>query len=94
LAIVRSDLPSKHWRLSLITSEGKTRSNPRRFSFLLGEGEKTKTARDYLFKKIEKFDDLKLCFNVEVVRQEFFDRYVNLFLELYKHVELNKDIIK
>jgi hypothetical protein len=96
LAVVRWEAPSKHWRLSLITSEGKTRSNPKRFSFLLGHNEKIKTVNDYLIKSgsVKDFQNLVERFDVEVVRKEFFDKYVNLFLELYKNVELNKDIIR
>ena len=76
---------SHGWRLSLITTEysienGKVKtehSNPRRFSFLLGEGCKAHTPSQMLFRNtVSSLDDLKSRFDIEVVTKEF---YSNLF---------------
>jgi adenine-specific DNA-methyltransferase len=85
---------SSTWRLSLVTmtldidNHGKlTReySNARRYSFLLWEDEKTRTPNFSLLKKWKVIDlsDLISRFSVEVVRQEFFDDYIDLFIRLY-----------
>lgn len=88
---------SSVWRLSLVTIDldideqdriQRTYSNPRRYSFLLGEGEKTRTPTDSLLKKwkITDMKDLISRFSVEVVRKEFFDDYIDLFIRLYMAV--------
>ncbi|MDR2807662.1 MAG: hypothetical protein LBB43_01490, partial [Spirochaetaceae bacterium] len=81
---------SAQWRLSLITSDyyiGKTTkqvkrtfSNPRRFSWLLGEGCKRHTPEAMLFGKakdkdkgkIQSFDDLAKRFAIDAVTKEFY----------------------
>ena len=78
---------SHSWRLSLITTEysienGKVKtehSNPRRFSFMLGEGCKAHTPETMLFNQgtVSSRDDLKSRFDIEVVTKEF---YSNLFI--------------
>lgn len=86
---------SNSWRISLLTSTyewwSKTNSNPKRYSFLLWVGEKTKTPQKYLIDKwpIKSLDDLVSRFDVEVVRKEFFKLYINLFLELYSTIKNN-----
>lgn len=94
--IVFHSKDSKKYRLSLLTTvykwwDWKETSNPRRYSYLLWEWEKVLTPKKYLLEKwlVESYEDLVKRFNVEVVRQEFFDDYLNMFLELY--IELNKD---
>lgn len=93
LVIFRSE--SKTWRLSLLTSKyewwDKVNSNPKRYSFLLGEWEKTKTPEKYLIEKwvVKSFEELVNRFDVEVVRKEFFKLYMNLFLELYGEIQNN-----
>ena len=73
--------PKSHtWRLSLITSDyefvnGKVKplySNPKRFSFKLGEGCKKHTPESMLSKKVTSFEDLKKRFDIEVVTKEFY----------------------
>ncbi|WP_296013634.1 Eco57I restriction-modification methylase domain-containing protein [uncultured Treponema sp.] len=73
--------PKSHtWRLSLITSDyefvnGKIKplySNPKRFSFKLGEGCKKHTPESMLSKKVTSFEDLKKRFDIEVVTKEFY----------------------
>ena len=77
---------SLQWRLSLITTDyteenGKIKplySNPKRFSFLLGEGCKTHTPQSLLFDKgaVKSIEDLIGRFDIEVVTKEF---YIKLF---------------
>jgi len=94
LVVFRSD-NTKTWRLSLLTSKyewwDKVNSNPKRYSFLLWEWEKTKTPEKYLINKgiIKTFEELVTRFDVEVVRKEFFQLYMNLFLELYWEIQDN-----
>ena len=86
LAVFHSER-SHNWRLSLITTEysiedGKVKtehSNPRRFSFMLGEGCKAHTPETMLFNQgtVSSRDDLKSRFDIEVVTKEF---YSNLFI--------------
>ncbi|MDR0908962.1 MAG: Eco57I restriction-modification methylase domain-containing protein [Spirochaetaceae bacterium] len=75
-----------HYRFSFVeftpivdTQSGKTHrefSNPRRYSFVLGQGAKTKTPEQYLAKRITDYNDLKNRFSVEVLTKEF---YTDLF---------------
>ena len=96
--VILLDPDRQHYRFSLLTSSFdenyKERfSDPKRFSFLLGRDEKVKTARDSLIKKgiVKDFEDLlNVRFNVEVVRKDFFNKYITLFVKLY--VEITKDL--
>lgn len=88
---------SSSWRFSLLTLK-KTwwevqSSNPKRYSFLLWEGEKTKTPERYLNHSIKDFADLVSRFDVEVVRKEFFDDYITLYIRLYKAITEDADFI-
>ena len=86
------------WRFSLITrwyNEWKEKvSSPRRYSFLLGEWEKIRTAVESLHNPLKDIQDLETRFDVEVVRKEFFRLYLNIFLELYKSLMQNADFQK
>ena len=97
LVIFYSD-DSSSYRLSLLTSKvffwEKEESDPKRYSFLLWEWEKIKTPLKYLNKKINSFNDLIDSFNVEVVRKEFFNHYLDLYIRLYKEVQKDRDFIK
>ena len=83
---------TKRWRLSLLTtdyeiSEGKVvtnQSNPRRFSYLLGEGAKIVTPMKFLIDKgnLLDFNDLKSRFSMEVVNKEFYEKIALLFTKL------------
>ena len=78
-----------HYRFSLITSDlnwvgtkvDKEFSNPKRLSFLLGVGSKVHTASKHLIKlgKVKDFTDLYARFNIEIINNEFFDHYKNLY---------------
>jgi len=48
-----------------------------------------KTPRLQLSTRVKDFDDLQKRFSVEVVRKEFFDDYIDLFIRLY--IEISKD---
>lgn len=80
-----------YYRFSLIqidfdvSEKGKIEllySNPRRYSFLLGENSKVHTPTQYLAKKVESIKDLEERFSIEVVNEEFYERISTLFTEL------------
>jgi len=85
---------SSNYRLSLVTIEPKldetgTRvkheySNPKRFSFVLGEDAKTHTPEQYLIglSRISDIEDLKKRFSVEVVNKGFYSRIAEMFSKL------------
>lgn len=85
------------WRFSLLTTKyedfKKTTSNPKRFSFILWPNEKVRTVNQQLIKKwqIKDFEDLVSRFDVEVVRKEFFETYLELFVRLYKEILKDKE---
>ena len=89
-----------HYRFSLINSEliwtsdtkvKKSFSNPKRLSFLLGDGSKTHTANKHLIDqgRIKNFEDLYSRFNIEIINDEFYEHYKNLFFNLKD--KLDKD---
>ena len=91
---------SKQWRFSLLQAdvkldENKVRrdySNPRRFSFLLGEGTTVKTPTQFLIEKericqrtengktLSPWEDLVNRFSVEVLTKEFYEKLFNWYL--------------
>jgi type I restriction-modification system DNA methylase subunit len=87
------DNPS-NFRLSLVTIEPKLDekgvkvlkeySNPRRYSFVLGEDAKTHTPEQYLIAmgRIADSADLKKRFSVEVVNKEFYGQIAAMFSQL------------
>ncbi|HPN14572.1 MAG TPA: TaqI-like C-terminal specificity domain-containing protein [bacterium] len=86
------------WRLSLMMMDPKVNekgrvgvdfSNPKRYSYFLGENAKTTTPQRFLIKngKVKDFDDLKSRFAIEVVDKEFFNSYKQLFLQLNQHLQ-------
>jgi len=89
---------SSSWRLSLLTLKKtwweKEISDPKRYSFLLWVWEKTKTPEKYLQKQITDFSDLVSRFDVEVVRKEFFNHYLTLYIKLYKAVNADREFVK
>ena len=82
----------KNYRISLLTSryeyEGdkivRILSNPRRFSYSLGFGTKTKTAFKYLIAKgkVKNLDELIERFSVEVVNKQFYSEVSLCFTKL------------
>ncbi len=84
------------YRLSLLTVlyenwEKKT-SSYKRFSYILWPNEKLRTVNQQLIKKwqIKDYEDLVSRFDVEVVRKEFFETYLELFVRLYKEILKDK----
>ncbi len=80
------------WRLSLMTTTQELRtgkvvntfSNPRRYSYILGEDTKTTTPYKFLIHKgtVKDFEDLLSRFSVEVVNNEFYKEVAKLYDEL------------
>ncbi len=97
LVIFYSD-DAKNYRLSLLTRKKffweKEESDPKRYSFLLWEWEKTKTPERQLNKQISNFQDLFAAFDVEVVRKEFFNNYLDLYVRLYREIIKDVDFTK
>ncbi len=100
-----------NWRFSLVKIEYvfdennkviEEKSPAKRWSFLVGENEKSHTAQSRFIPIIENddkkptLDDLEQAFDVEVVTKEFFQKYRDLFiktkLELDKIVKNNLDV--
>ncbi len=87
-----------HYRFSLISSDfvwegtkvNKKFSNPKRLSFLLGEGAKLHTPYNKLNTKVLNYKDLFSRFNIEIVNDEFFENYKKLFLDLQNKIEKDK----
>lgn len=83
---------SNNYRFSLITlklelegtSVNYRFSNPKRFSFYLGENAKTKTPVSFLLKRdrIRDWEDLESRFSVEVVNKEFYQEIQKMFYKL------------
>ena len=91
-ALIAFTYGTKQWRLSLLTSkleykDGKLvskQSNPRRYSYLLGEDAKTHTPFKYLIERgrINSLEELMQRFSVEVVNKQFYDEIAKHFTEL------------
>ena len=90
VSFVNSD---KHnYRISLLTSKYefdgdkivRVISNPRRYSYSLGYGTKTKTAYKFLIEKgkVNSLDELIGRFSVEVVNKQFYTEIATAFTEL------------
>ena len=65
------------------------KSNPRRYSFFLGPDAKINTPERFLKRegKVNSVDDLQSRFAVEVVTEEFYERYRDLYERLVSHLE-------
>lgn len=82
----------RNYRFSLLTSKYeldenkvvKILSNPRRYSYSLGYGTKTKTAYDFLIGKgkVNSLDELIDRFSVEVVNKQFYNEIALAFTKL------------
>jgi type I restriction-modification system DNA methylase subunit len=91
-ALVAFTSGEKQWRLSLLTSKlelsgGRLvskQSNPRRYSYMLGEGMKTHTPFKYLIEKggVSSLEELMQRFSVEVVNKQFYEEIAKHFTEL------------
>jgi adenine-specific DNA-methyltransferase len=88
---------SRNYRLSLMTIDLEAKgkkvreeySNPKRYSFFLGDNAKINTPYNYLIKKgkVSDFDNLLERFSVETVTNEFFEHYKELFEKLLDHLK-------
>ena len=95
---------SSQYRFSLLQIEAapvkdssritRSFSNPRRYSFLLGEGAHVKTPTEFLLKKGELtqkdgdyFNDLQERFSVEVLTKQFYKKLSDWYFWALKHVE-------
>ena len=84
------------YRLSLLTityeNREKRMSSYKRYSYILWPSEKVRTPNQQIIDKwsIKDFDDLISRFDVEVVRKEFFETYLELFVRLYKEIIIDK----
>jgi hypothetical protein len=72
----------KKWRFSFVseirTEVGKQETEPKRYTYLFGEGESSRTAAErfeILVKKPIKIQDLFEAFNVEKLNKSFFNDY-------------------
>lgn len=109
VSFVNSD--NNNYRISLLTSKYeyngdkivKIISNPRRFSYSLGFGTKTKTAYEFLISKgkVKDLTELISRFSIEVVNKQFYSEIAELFTKLiggkfknktYKRILQLKDI--
>lgn len=82
----------RYYRISLLTSDYvyendkivKVLSNPRRYSYSLGYGTKTKTAYKFLIEKgkVESLNELIGRFSVEVVNKQFYTEIATLYTKL------------
>ena len=87
-----SNADRQNYRLSLLTSKYefdgdkvvKVLSNPRRYSYALGFGTKTKTAYQFLVGKgkVNSLDELIDRFSVEVVNKQFYNEIALSFTKL------------
>ena len=90
VTFVNADM--NNYRISLLTSKYefdgdkivKVLSNPRRYSYSLGFGTKTKTAYKFLIEKgsVSSLDELVGRFSVEVVNKQFYTEIATAFTEL------------
>ena len=81
---------SDSFRISLVTvdwADNKKASNPRRFSFLVGENQKIHTASQQLSSSVRSMEDLLKRFSIEVVNDEFYKKISEHFENLLKQID-------
>lgn len=93
---------SDNYRFSLIESSfewkndtdiSKEFSTPKRLSFFLGKEARLHTAHNQFKTKVKDYKDLKNRFNIEIVNDEFFNQYKNLYLSLHNNLKKDKKFI-
>lgn len=85
------------WRFSFVSEigikDGKKETEPKRYTYLFGKGETSRTGAER-FDKLKGKDicisDLYDAFNVEKLNKEFFDTYKDFFLKGVKEITENK----
>ena len=64
----------------------KSETEPKRYTYVLGEGEAVKTAADRFYKLVEEtnisFEDIQEAFSVEKLNKEFYNKVVRFFYQL------------
>lgn len=86
---------SDSFRISLVTvdwADNKKASNPRRFSFLVGENQKIHTASQQLSSSVRSREDLLKRFSIEVVNDEFYKKISEHFENLLKQIDYPNDV--
>ena len=99
--IVTFSEKESHYRFSLVKSDfiwvgtkvKKEFSNPKRLSFLLGEGAKLHTPYHKLNTKVFNYQDLISRFNIEIVNNEFFENYKDLYSNLNGSLKKDKNFL-
>jgi hypothetical protein len=102
----------RNWRFSFIKLEHQTTvrdgkikqqkefTPARRYSFLVGEDEKSHTAKRQLLPLLQNvynnplIEDIEKAFSIEVVTDEFFEQYQELFSNLSESLETNVELTK
>jgi adenine-specific DNA-methyltransferase len=89
------------WRFSYVseirTEEGKKDTEPKRYTYLFGEGESSRTAADRFFKLIGKpifLNDLYDAFSVEKLNKDFFKTYKEFYEKGVAHLADNTSYYK
>ncbi|WP_343353969.1 Eco57I restriction-modification methylase domain-containing protein [Helicobacter mastomyrinus] len=103
LAVFYDKNDKENFRLSLVTQgydynlNKPAFSNPRRFSFTLGENAKIKTAKEQLQKfintKDKSLNTLQEAFSVEPVTKEFYAKYKGLYENLSQKLSANHVVL-
>ena len=99
--IVYHQADNPKWRFTYVSelsgfdAEGnrqEIKTEPKRYTYVLGEGESTKTAQQRFSRLEEKganasLQDVLEAFSVEKLSKEFFDGYKEHYEKFYKHIE-------
>jgi adenine-specific DNA-methyltransferase len=95
----------KTWRLSFVKKElsftengvKETLTSAKRYSYLVGEGESTHTAKEFLLHLLDidnrkiTLSDIEKQFDVEKVTKRFFEEYKEKYLQLKEFLDKNED---
>lgn len=89
------------WRFSYVseirTEEGKKETEPKRYTYLFGEGESCRTASDRFSKLLDKkyyIQDLYEAFSVEKLNKDFFKTYKEFYQKGVEHLIKNEKYYK
>ncbi|GIV30469.1 MAG: hypothetical protein KatS3mg028_1535 [Bacteroidia bacterium] len=108
-SIIRYDLDAalivyiqaKKWRFSYVseirTAEGKKETEPKRYTYLFGEGESCRTAAERFDKLKGKpiyLNDLFEAFSVEKLNKDFFKTYKEFYEKFWKYLAAHKHYSK
>ena len=108
-SVIRYDLDAalivyiqeKKWRFSYVseirTAEGKKETEPKRYTYLFGEGESCRTAAERFDKLKGKpiyLNDLFEAFSVEKLNKDFFKTYKEFYEKFWKYLAADKQYNK